>query len=135
MSIHIEVNGLKEIVAAFKNAPSIAAPIFADGINASMAEIHKNSTDENFQFKTPRSLRTGFLEKSFADNITLATPQSLVGRIGPNVEYANAVYTGIFKYFTIAPNHFMDRIRDVSQNNVDKIFKDSIDLFTKKLTQ
>lgn len=134
MAVIMEISGLTEIVAAFRQAPSIAGPIFADAINATVSELHKNATDQLFMFKTPRSLRTGFLEKSFADEIILATPDSLIGSIGPRVEYANAVYTGQFARFSISPNPYMDRIVAASQRQADKFFQESIELFTKKIT-
>lgn len=134
MSLTLEINGLKEIVAAFQKAPSIAGPLFADAINGSIAIIEKNSTDQLFQFKTPRSLRTGFLEKSFSEGRVLATPDKLIGSIGPRAEYANAVYTGEFARFTTAPNPYMDRIVAASERDANMLFEESIRLFTKQIT-
>src|SRR5579872_2579686 len=150
-SIQLTVNGLSQIVAALKNYPSISSPVFADAINASLAVMKKNANDTNFQFKTPRSQRTGQLAESFNRGINLATPGNLKGSIGPTVSYADFVYSGtqphiiqavnkkvlantetgqIFGKIVHSPgsaaNPFLDRILAASENQAQQIFQDAV---------
>jgi hypothetical protein len=159
-SIEFTVNGLSQIVAALKNYPSISKPVFADTINASLAVLKKNANDTNFQFKTPRSQRTGQLAESFNRGINLATPNNLQGSIGPTVNYADFVYSGtqahiiqirnkqvlanvdtgeIFGKTVHSPgsaaNPFLDRILSVSEKETQQLFANAIDKVLSLITQ
>jgi len=150
-SIELTIENQTQIVAALRSYPQISAPIFADAINAALAILKQNATDDNFQFKTPRSQRTGQLAESFNRGINLATPDNLKGSIGPTVSYADFVYSGtqphiiqavnkkvlantetgqIFGKIVHSPgsaaNPFLDRILAASENQAQQIFQDAV---------
>ncbi len=118
--IEFQISGLDKLSESFSRYPQISKPIVARGINTFLAELHKNATDENFLFKTPRALRTGRLSSSFAEGIELASPSTLQGRIGPRVSYAIFVHEGTGR---IEPNPFMQRILKTSEPKGEEYFK------------
>lgn len=118
--IEFQITGMDKLAANFSRYPLISRPLVAKGINALLAELHKNANDENFMFKTPRALRTGRLASSFAEGIELATPSTMQGRIGPRVNYAIFVHEGTSR---IQPNPFMQRILKVSEPKGEEYFK------------
>lgn len=118
-------------MSAFKKAPEIAGPIYAKAINAGLANIQKYADDKYFQFKTPRQLRTGMLQKSFAFGIKLATDSDLVGSIGPTVHYAKYVHFGT-KFITANP--FMERIALAASPDVSKQFEIAVRKVTEAIT-
>lgn len=100
----IEIPNLTKLQNAFRSFPSIAGPEFANGINVVLANIMKKATDEDggiFQFRTPRSQRSGYLALSFGNGINLATSSKLSGSIGPTAWYAKYINNGLNKTWTI----------------------------------
>lgn len=133
--VQVKIEGLDKIQKAFNNAPQIAGPIFARSINASLFLIQKYAIDEFFQFKLPRSKRTGLLAVTFGlpsnGGLKLATAESLSGYIGPTRKYAPYVYYGTSR---MSPNPFIDRMVDKSVVEVNQVFKDALDQITNQLT-
>lgn len=96
-SYNIEIKGLAELQKAFKEYPTIAAPRVANAINKALAILQKSATDDVLQFKTPRGLRSGYLQATWGmpgAGLELATPTKLAGRIWSNTRYALFVHEG-----------------------------------------
>lgn len=93
----IKIQNLDELLQSLRRSPAIVAPRIADAINKSLAILSKNGDQSTFQFKTPRELRTGYLQSTWgapSSGLTLATPTSLVGKIWTNAGYAIYVHEG-----------------------------------------
>ncbi|MBI2030125.1 hypothetical protein HYT05_00720 [Candidatus Kaiserbacteria bacterium] len=93
----IQIQGLADLQRAFKEYPKIAAPRVANAINKALAILQKSATDDVLQFKSPRGLRTGYLQASWGMpgiGLELATPIKLAGRIWSNARYALFVHEG-----------------------------------------
>lgn len=145
----LEIPNLAKLQKAFHSYPSIAGPEFKKGINVVLANIMKRATDEDggiFQFRTPRSYRTGLLSLSFGNGIKLATDSNLSGSIGPTAWYAKYINNGLEKTWEIKvknkkalankktgqifgksvihpgikANPFMQRIRDASADDANR---------------
>ena len=129
-TIEFKVKGLSKIVKALEEYPNYSRQIFANAINALLAELHKNAVDDNFQFKTPRMLRTGRLSSSFSEGINLASAYKLEGSIGPKVNYAIFVHEGT-RY--IKPNPFMERILKASLPKGNQYFQSAIDQIGRRI--
>lgn len=154
----VEIKGLKELTRAFKRAPEISAPILARAINRQLAFIRQFTTDNFFQFKTPRGQRTGMLAKSFGLGIELASPKKLTGSIGPTVKYAEYVQFGtsphiirarhknvlantktgeifgkIVRHPGTSANPFMDRILKQAEGPTNKAFEDALEAINKQI--
>lgn len=125
ISISIKIENLDKLRSNVASAPALTLKVLAKAVKASIYEIEKNSVDRNFQFKTPRPLRTGDLQKSFAFGRYIA-PNGLSASIGPTVLYAPYVYFGTSR--GIAPNPFMDRIARESEGPINKYFDQAVDL-------
>lgn len=106
----IEIKGLDQLQAAFRQAPQIVREWLNKAIQASIFEVEKEATDDNFQFKTPRALRTGYLQRSFKFGITFG---DLTGSIGPTAEYAPKVHSR---------NPFMPRIANSAKPSIERHF-------------
>ena len=92
---------------------SIVAPRIADAVNKALAILAKNGDDSTFQFKTPKRLRTGYLQTSWGapgNGLSLATPGNLSGKIWTNAGYAIYVHQGT------APHVIQVRIKKVLAN-------------------
>lgn len=134
----IKITNLKQLQTAFMQSPQIVGQELSKGINAVLANIQKLAKDGGdsgiFQFKTPRFLRTGYLNQSFAYGINKATPENLVGSIGPTALYAKFVEFGTSR--GIQPNSFMERLRDASQeeaqNQIIKSINSALEKIAKK---
>ena len=118
--LEVTLNNFTELKNALANYRDISFPMLQQAINAATAEIHKQAVDPNFQFKTPRSRRTGFLSLSFAYGLRRADA-SLTASIGPTAKYAVFVHEGTSR---IAPNPFMDRIAEISRPLAQSHFED-----------
>lgn len=124
ITVNVEIKNLDKLRANFNQAPSVTLKALSGAVRASIFEIEKQSIDRNFQFKTPRGLRTGQLERSFAFGRYIA-PGGLYGSIGPTVRYAPYVYFGTSR--GIKPNPYMDRIARASEPQVNKYFNQAVD--------
>jgi len=128
--IEFEISGLDKVVAKLVAYPAIANPILANIINVILAELHKGATDTNFDFKLPRTQRTGRLANSFSEGISLASASRLEGNIRPTVKYAPFVHEGT-QY--ISANPFMPRIVKATQYAIDQHIKTGADKLAKAL--
>ena len=133
MEIQLKVQGLEKLKASLENARQVCSPIVAKAINASLVEIQNEANDSNFQFKTPRSQRTGMLQLSFKYGFTFATENLLKGGIGPTVKYAVYVHEGTNR--GIQPNPFMVRIVAKVQPKVNDIFGQALEQISKALAK
>ena len=120
MSIVVKIENLEDIKLNLRNYPKISIKWLNKAIHASILELKKNANDDNFQFKTPRGKRTGFLALSFGLGISYG---DLYGSIGPTAEYAPYVYYGTSR--GISPNPYMDRILRASNDSIQKYFNDA----------
>jgi len=121
MTLTVKVQGLKELERSFKRRPEIVRKHINDAISRSIFIIENNATDENFQFKTPRSRRTGLLQRSFKLGIRT---KDYFGSIGPTVMYAPIVHSR---------NPFMERIARVSQPRIERELNDAVEKITREI--
>lgn len=129
----VQIQGLAELRANFQKFPEVVTRWLNKAIQASIAEIHKNADDSGdsgfFEFKTPRSQRTGYLALSFGLGIKFG---NMYGEIGPTANYAGTVYRG---YGSRSPNPYMDRIVKGSEAKVNTYFADALDEITKEIAK
>jgi len=130
IAVKVNILNLDKLRANFDRAPSLALSYLSKATTASIFELEKQAIDKNFQFRTPRSLRTGLLAQSFAYGRYIE-PGGLRGSIGPTVKYAPYVYFGTRR--GLQPNPYMDRIADAATPAINKHFTRAIDLFIGKL--
>ncbi len=93
----IKIQNLDQLLASLRRYPVIVAPRIADAINKSLAILARSGDDSTFQFKTPRELRTGYLQSTWGapgNGLALATPTNLSGKIWTNAGYAIYVHEG-----------------------------------------
>lgn len=121
IQMDIEVKGISNLNAMYKRRPEVVKKYMNKAIQAGIFEIEKQAVDDNFQFKTPRSLRTGYLQRSFKFGILFG---DLSGAIGPTAEYAPRVHER---------NPFMHRIARASQPQVQKHFEQALKLIVEDL--
>lgn len=114
INMNIEVKGISQLSSMYARRPKVVREYMNKAISAGIFEIEKQAVDSNFQFKTPRSLRTGYLQRSFKFGIVLG---DLTGAIGPTARYARKVHQN---------NPFMYRIANMSQPRVQKHFEDAL---------
>jgi len=123
IAVNIKVQNLDQLRRNFKQTPALTFKYLARATSASLFEVEKQSVDRNFQFKTPRALRTGQLANSFSQGRYIA-PNGLSGAIGPTIKYAPYVYYGTNRS---RPNKYMDRIARAAEPAVQKHFQDAVD--------
>lgn len=126
IAISVRIQNLDALRSNFGRAPTLALSYLSKATQASLFEIEKQAVDRNFQFKTPRARRTGFLQLSFGYGRYIA-PGGLQGSIGPTAKYAPFVYYGTRR--GIRPNPYMDRIAKAATPGVNKQFKSAVDAF------
>lgn len=123
IQLDIKVEGFNEIKNAWAKRPEVVKKYINRAIEASIFEIEKNAVDENFEFKTPRSLRTGYLQRSFKFGILT---KDLYGEIGPTVLYAQKVHR---------TNQFMPRIARISQPAIERHFSQGLKFIVEDLVK
>lgn len=121
IAIDIEVKGLDKIAKAFLKRPEVVKRYINNAISKSIFKLKEEANDRNFQFKTPRPLRTGYLQRSFDFGIQT---KDFFGSIGPTAEYAPAVHKR---------NQFMERIARMAQPTMQRYFDEAADNITKDL--
>lgn len=121
--MNIEVKGISKLSAMYARRPAVVKNYMNKAISAGIFEIEKQAVDQNFQFKTPRPFRTGYLQRSFKFGIVLG---DLMGAIGPTVEYAPFVHRR---------NPFMERIANKAQPFVQKHFEEALKLIVDDLSK
>jgi hypothetical protein len=130
IAVQISIRNIDTLRDNFSRAPVIALKYLARATAAAIFEVEKQAVDSNFQFKTPRALRTGDLQKSFAFGRYIA-PGGLQASIGPTVHYAPYVYYGTSR--GIKPNNYMDRIADAATPDINKHFATAVDKFVDEI--
>lgn len=123
IEMNIQVKGLNQLRSAYERRPEIVKKYINRAIQASIFEIERNATDQNFQFKTPRSFRTGYLQRSFKFGMTF---QDFFGSIGPVAQYAAKVH----QY-----NQFMPRIALASQPKIQRFFEEALEVIVDDLSK
>jgi hypothetical protein len=119
IEVKVEIKNLDRLRKNFEKAPSIALKYLSAAVKASIFEIEKQALDKNFQFKWPRGMRTGYLQRSF-DFGRYFDSSGLRASIGPTAEYAPYVYFGTNR--GIRPNPYMDRIAKQAEGAINKHF-------------
>lgn len=128
MSIRVE--NLDKLRSNFSKAPTTTLRYLSRATTASIFEVEKQAVDRNFQFKTPRAFRTGYLSLSFGMGRSFS-PNGLQGSIGPTANYAPYVYFGTKR--GIQSNPYMDRIARAAEPSAIKHFEKAADLIVKAL--
>lgn len=132
ITVKVEIKNLAALRSNFGRAPTLALKHLSKAVAASVFEVEKQAVDRNFQFKTPRALRTGFLQQSFSYGRYIA-PGGLRASIGPTAHYAPYVYFGTRR--GIRPNLYMDRIARAAEPHIGKHFEKAVDLFVSDLAK
>ncbi len=123
IEMNIKVNGLSGLKSAFQKRPEIVKKYINDAISRAVFIIENNATDDNFQFITPRSQRTGWLQRSFKLGIQT---RDFFGSIGPTAEYAPKVH---------ASNPFMERIARAAQPHIERELNDAVAGITSEIAR
>lgn len=121
IAIDIEIKGLDNMGRAFARRPDIVKRYMNNAISKSIFKLKEEANDRNFQFVTPRSLRTGYLQRSFDFGIVT---KDFFGSIGPTAEYAPRVHKR---------NPFMERIARVAQPTMQRYFDEAAEGITREL--
>lgn len=132
IAVTVKIENLAALRANFQRAPTLALKYLSKATATSIFEIEKQAVDRNFQFKTPRPLRTGLLQQSFSFGRYIA-PNGLYASIGPTVRYAPYVYFGTRR--GIRPNWYMDRIASAAEQQISKHFESAVDGFVGELAK
>lgn len=130
ISVNINIENLDKLRDNFSKAPSLTLKYLSAAVKASIFSVEKQAVDRNFQFKTPRGRRTGWVERSFAFGRFI---EPLSGSIGPTANYAPYVYFGTRR--GIKPNPFMERIAKASEDDINKFFNEAVDKLTSDLAK
>lgn len=131
IGVQIQIRNLDQLRANFSKAPELALKYLARATQAAISEVHNQAVDRNFQFKTPRGQRTGFLEISFAHGLHIASG-GLRASIGPTVHYAPYVYFGVRGG---RPNPYMDRIAKAAEPDISRHFEKAVDLLVSDIAK
>lgn len=114
VELNIQVKGLNELRSAFTKRPEIVKRRVNDAISRAIFIIENQAVDNNFQFKTPRSRRTGLLQRSFKFGIQT---RDFFGSIGPTVIYAPIVHVN---------NPYMERIARAAQPHIERELQNAV---------
>jgi hypothetical protein len=139
----VTIQGLDQLVAKLKEAPSIAAPILQRALSASQAVLAKHTV------KGIVPWRTGFLAQTFQAQLTTGMLRWFpTASYAPFVEFGTAPHVILPKdkkalYWPGAehpvarvnhpgtqPNDFMGRIVDASQEEIDATFGTALSQIT-----
>lgn len=123
ITVSVQIQNLDAVRRAFTEAPANVLNYLSKAVVASLFEVEKQAVDPNFQFKTPRSRRTGYLQRSF-DFGRHIDSGGLRGSIGPTALYAPYVYFGTRR--GIKPNPYMDRIAKKAEPNIQRHFETAV---------
>lgn len=123
IQVAVRIENLDALRANFGRAPALTLKYLAKATTAAIFEVEKEAVDRNFQFKTPRAFRTGYLALSFAYGRNISM-NGLRAAIGPTAHYAPHVYHGTWKQ---RPNPYMDRIAAAAEPAINKHFETAVD--------
>lgn len=132
ISLTVSISNLDALRDNFSKAPGIALKYLSQATKAAIFEVEKQAVDRNFQFKTPRALRTGYLSLSFSFG-RMISPSGLRASIGPTANYAPFVYFGTER--GIRPNPYMDRIARAAEPDVNKHFEKAVDTIVSEIAR
>lgn len=130
IAVTVRIENLDQLRSNFQKAPTITLKWLSKATEAAIAEVETQAVDRNFQFKWPRSMRTGMLQQSFSLGRHFA-PGGLYASIGPTVFYAPYVYFGTRR--GLVPNPYMDRIAAAAEPAINKHFEGAIDRITSEI--
>lgn len=130
MMLTVQIRGLSTLKANFKKAPLTTLKYLSLATQASVFELEKQAVDRNFQFKTPRGKRTGYLALSFG-YAKRFDRGGLRGSIGPTAYYSPYVYFGTRR--GIKPNPFMERIAKAAMPHVRRHFERAVTLVARDI--
>lgn len=135
MQFTVQIQGLDQLVAKLREAPSIAAPILQRALSASSAILAKHTVKGVVPWKT------GFLVQSFKAELTAGMLRWFpTASYAPYVEFGTAPHTILPKdkkalfwpgaahpvrsvhHPGTQPNQFMERIISQSQEEIDAQF-------------
>lgn len=123
IALSISISNLDALRTNFANAPGISLKYLSAATKAAIFEVQKQAVDRNFQFKTPRAMRTGYLSLSFGYGLRIAA-SGLRASIGPTAHYAPYVHSGTRR--GILPNPFMERIAKAAEPAVNEHFETAV---------
>lgn len=123
--LRISVSNLDRLRANFAKAPSLALGYLSKATKAAIFEVEKQAIDDNFQFRTPRAARSGYLSLSFAYGRSFSA-SGLQGAIGPTAFYAPYVYFGT--RHGLRPNPYMDRIATAAVPAITGHFEKAVEM-------
>jgi hypothetical protein len=132
MILSVNITNLDALRSNFQKAPSLALSYLSRATKASIFEVQKQAVDSNFQFKTPRAKRTGYLSLSFGYGLRI-DPSGLRAAIGPTAYYAPFVEFGTRR--GIQPNPYMERIAKAAKPAVEKQFETAVEGFVAELAR
>lgn len=124
IAVKVHITNLDALRRNFERAPGLTLKYLGKATTAAIFEVEKQAVDRNFQFKWPRSARTGMLQQSFSFGRYIARG-GLYASIGPTVHYAPHVYFGTRR--GMVPNRYMDRIAAAAEPQITKHFEDAVD--------
>jgi len=131
ISLRISITNLDQLRANFAKAPGRALHHLSKATKGAIFEVEKQAVDGNFQFKWPRSMRTGYLALSFGFGRRI-DPSGLRASIGPTAHYAPNVYYGTYR---TTPNPYMDRIAKAAEPQVNDHFEKAVDLIVGEIAR
>lgn len=111
----VEIEGLDELMRALKEYPNISEPILQKAVETSEHVLMKYTTKENVPW------RTGMLCQTFGWE-----PKRLMARWFPTRKYG--VYVN-------KRNPFMQRILDKSQDEINELFSEAINMISEKVAK
>lgn len=130
IAVTVRIDGLNALRRNFSRSPQLALSYLSKATRASIFEVEKQAVDRNFRFKTPRAMRTGYLQQSFAFGRYIS-PSGLTASIGPTAHYAPYVYFGTSR--GVRPNKYMDRIARAAEPDINRHFERAVELFIRDL--
>ena len=150
----VDIKNIDALKDALHDYPQEASGRLKDAINRALAILAKSGVPDTFQFKTPSSLRTRYLELNWGapgKGLKLATDTDLTGRIWSNAKYAIFVHEGtrpheiravrkqvlankkigqifgkVVHHPGTAPNRFLPRIIAKGQQEITNTFRDAL---------
>lgn len=131
-TLTVRIDNLAALRGNFRRAPDITLKYLARATQAAIFEVEKQAVDRNFQFKTPRAMRTGYLALSFGFG-RFFDRGGLRGSIGPTAYYAPFVYYGTTR--GIKANPYMDRIAKAAEPGVNKQFQDAAEKIAEEIAR
>ena len=124
IALTVSITNLAALRANFAKAPATTLRYLSQATKAAIFEVEKQAVDRNFQFKTPRAFRTGYLSLSFSFGRFISA-SGLRASVGPTAKYAPYVYGGTSR--GIVPNPYMDRIAKAAEPGVNARFDQAVE--------